>query len=300
VSRAAASGGVGTVFVLGAGRAGRSLARALVVAGVDVVGLHGRQPDDAATPPVTGGPLPESLGTADVVLVTVRDAQLGDALRQLARAPLAPGAVILHASGATDPAEASALRALGHGVGTMHPLVPLADPARAVSVLHGAWIGVDGDPRAINAASALAHALGAHALTIPPGEKPRYHAAAVFAANFPVVVAALAERLLQEAGVAEADARAATLGLMSAAVSNLESGRPNDVLTGPIARGDVVSVRGHLAALADDGPALGAYVTLSRAALTLARERGTSAERLAEISEALDAALPDQRPPSTA
>ena len=79
-------------------------------------------------------------------------------------------------------------------------------------------------------------------------------------------------------------------GLMGAAVSNLETGRPHDVLTGPIARGDVASVQGHLAALADDSPALAAYVTLSRAALTLARERGTSAERLAEISAALDEA----------
>jgi predicted short-subunit dehydrogenase-like oxidoreductase (DUF2520 family) len=175
--------------------------------------------------------------------------------------------------------------------------VPLANPDRAADVLRDAWIGVDGDPAAIAAATALATRLGAHALTIPPGEKPRYHAAAVFAANFPVVVAALAERLLEEAGIAEDKARAATVGLMGAAVSNLESGRPHDVLTGPIARGDVASVRGHLAALRDDAPALAAYVTLSRAALTLARERGTSPERLAEISEALDAA---QRPPSAA
>jgi predicted short-subunit dehydrogenase-like oxidoreductase (DUF2520 family) len=177
----------------------------------------------------------------------------------------------------------------------MHPLVPLADPSRAVEILRDAWIGVDGDRAAIVAATALAERLGAHALTIPPGEKPRYHAAAVFAANFPVVVAALAERLLEEAGVSAGQARAATVGLMSAAVSNLEKGRPHDVLTGPIARGDVTSVRGHLTALRDDAPALDAYVTLSRAALTLARERGTPAERLAEISDALDDA---QRPPS--
>jgi predicted short-subunit dehydrogenase-like oxidoreductase (DUF2520 family) len=296
VSSSAAHGGSGTVFVLGAGRAGRSLARALVVAGVDVVGLHGRQPDATAIPPVSGGPLPRALGTAAIVLVTVRDAQLGDALRQLAGAGLAPGTIVLHASGATDPAEASALRAQGYGVGTMHPLVPLADPVRAVEILRDAWIGVDGDPAAIAAATGLADRLGAHALTIPPDEKPRYHAAAVFAANFPVVVAALAERLLEEAGVTAEQARAATVGLMGAAVSNLEKGRPHDVLTGPIARGDVTSVRGHLAALTDDAPALAAYVTLSRAALTLARERGTPAERLAEISEALDEA---QRPPST-
>jgi predicted short-subunit dehydrogenase-like oxidoreductase (DUF2520 family) len=296
VSSRAAPGGLETVFVLGAGRAGRSLARALVHAGVDVVGLHGRHRDDATVPPVTAGDVPVALGRASVVLVTVRDAQLGDALRQLAATRLAAGAVVLHASGAMDPVEAELLRARGHGVGTMHPLVPLADPARAVDVLRDAWIGVDGDASAIAAATALAARLGAHALTIPPGEKPRYHAAAVFAANFPVVVAALAERLLEEAGIAEGQARAATVGLMGAAVSNLEKGRPHDVLTGPIARGDVTSVRGHLSVLADDAPALAAYVTLSRAALTLARERGTPDERLAEISEALDEA---QRPPST-
>jgi len=300
VTSSAATGGTERVFVLGAGRAGRSLARAFVVSGVNVVGLHGRHAEPEAWPPVSEGLLPETLGAANVVLVTVRDAQLGDALRQLADARLARGAVVLHASGATDPPEASALRSRGHAVGTMHPLVPLANPDRASAVLRDAWIGVDGDPAAIAAARALAGSLGAHALTIPPGQKPRYHAAAVFAANFPVVVAALAERLLVEAGVGESEARAATLGLMSAAVSNLESGRPHDVLTGPIARGDVASVLGHLAALANDAPALAAYVTLSRAALTLARERGTPAERLAEISAALDEVLTDQRPPSSA
>jgi predicted short-subunit dehydrogenase-like oxidoreductase (DUF2520 family) len=298
VSSFAATGGSGNVFVLGAGRAGRSLARAFVASGVDVVGLHGRHAEPSGTPPVSAGPLPESLGQAAIVLVTVRDAQLGDALRQLAGARLAPGAVILHASGATDPEEVSALRARGHPVGTMHPLVPLANPDRAADVLRDAWIGVDGDPAAVATARALAARIGAHALTIPPGEKPRYHAAAVFAANFPVVVAALAERLLVEAGVVESEARAATLGLMSAAVSNLETGRPHDVLTGPIARGDVASVLGHLSALANDAPALAAYVTLSRAALTLARERGTSAERLAEISTALDEVPSAYRPPS--
>ena len=279
------------VFVLGAGRAGRSLARALVVAGADIVGLHGRRADPAASPAITAGPLPAALGSADVVLVTVRDAQLGDALRELAAARLSPNTVVLHASGATDPAEASVLRARGYAVGTLHPLVPLAHPDRAAEILRGAWMGVDGDGRAVAAAAALARRLGAHTITIPPGEKPRYHAAAVFAANFPVVVAALAERLLEEAGVSEAEARAATVGLMGAAVSNLETGRAHDVLTGPIARGDVESVQGHLAALADDAPALAAYVTLSRAALTLARERGTPLDRLAEISSALDAAL---------
>ena len=41
-------------------------------------------------------------------------------------------------------------------------------------------------------------ALGANVLYIPPGEKARYHAAAVFASNFPTVLMCLAEELLRE------------------------------------------------------------------------------------------------------
>ena len=75
------------VFVVGAGRAGRALAHALRVAGVDVVGLHGRRPDAG----ITWGEWPESLAAATVVLVTVRDAELDGVLRSLLTAPLGAG-----------------------------------------------------------------------------------------------------------------------------------------------------------------------------------------------------------------
>ena len=63
------------VFVLGAGRAGRSLARALLAAGLTVVGLHGRRPEEG-DPPVGAGPVAALARPATAVLVTVRDEQL--------------------------------------------------------------------------------------------------------------------------------------------------------------------------------------------------------------------------------
>ena len=275
-----------SVFILGAGRAGRSLARALVASGVDVVGLHGRRAEDDVVP-VSAGRIPVRIGEAGVVLLTVRDVKLDDAIVEVAASPMAPGAVVLHASGATDPAGLATLRAAGHPCGTLHPLVPLADPARAAEVLRDAWIGVDGDPPAVAAARELVARLGAHALLIPPGEKPRYHAAAVFAANFPIVLSAFAGRLLREAGVDDDDARRAVHRLMAAAAENVRESTPQEVLTGPIARGDVASVRRHLEALAGDPLALELYVTLSRAAPPLAREQGTPASLLREIELAL-------------
>jgi predicted short-subunit dehydrogenase-like oxidoreductase (DUF2520 family) len=278
------------VFVLGAGRAGQSLARALVAAGVSVVGLHGRRAVAGARR-VSAGPLPKALADADTILLTVRDVQLPDAIREVNAATLAPHAVVLHASGASEPAELALLRDRGYACGTMHPLVPLSDPERAVELLRGAWIGVDGDVPAVARAESLALGIGARALHIPPGEKARYHAAAVFAANFPVVLSALAERLLHDAGVAEGEARGAVHHLMAAAVQNLGDQLPAAALTGPIVRGDVASVRRHLDVLAGDTALLESYVVISRAALALAAEQGTPAARLAEIDAALTAAI---------
>ncbi|HEY0969883.1 MAG TPA: DUF2520 domain-containing protein, partial [Gemmatimonadales bacterium] len=193
------------VFVLGAGRAGRSLAAALAAAGRPVVGLHGRRPPESGPRAATAGETAESWGElrgtrisdADVVLVTVRDSELEAALGQLTAAPLEPRAVVLHASGATDPGGLGALREAGHPAGTFHPLVPLSDPARGAELLRNAWIGVDGDGEATSAARELAAAVGARVLEIPAGARPAYHAAAVFASNFPVVLAAAATSLLR-------------------------------------------------------------------------------------------------------
>ncbi|HEY9448490.1 MAG TPA: hypothetical protein VIQ60_02015, partial [Gemmatimonadaceae bacterium] len=70
------------VFVMGAGRAGSGLARALRAAGVDVCGVHGHR-DPGGPDRVSVGTLPDSLARSAVVLVTVRDSQIDDALREL-------------------------------------------------------------------------------------------------------------------------------------------------------------------------------------------------------------------------
>ena len=276
------------LFILGAGRAGRGLARAFLSAGVPLSGLHGRHAEPAArgTPAVSAGAIPAAAREATVAIVAVRDAQLDGALRELAPA-VAPGAILLHLSGGSEPAGLGALRAAGHPAGTFHPLLPLADPESASLLFRGAWIGIDGDTDARAAARRLAERLGARVLEIPAGEKARYHAAAVVASNFPTVLAALAEGLMTRAGVPVDAAAGAVRSLMGAALSNLADHRPAAALTGPVARGDAATVRRHLEALANDEAARDAYLTLSRAALVLAREAGLAPDAADALERAL-------------
>lgn len=271
------------VFVIGAGKAGRALAHAMRVAGVDVVGLHGRQPAHG----ITTGAWPATLALASVVLVTVRDAELEGVLGDLLSAPLAAGSAVLHASGTAEPPALKSLSARGHPGGTFHPLLPLTDPTRAAEQLHRAWIGIDGDEGARAVARELAAAIGARVLEIPAGGKARYHAAAVIASNFPIVLLAIATRVLTQAGVSEEAARGALGTLLSAAAENARAAEPSAALTGPVARGDVETVRAHLAALADVPEVLEVYRALSREAIPLAESAGTERGKLEELRQVL-------------
>jgi predicted short-subunit dehydrogenase-like oxidoreductase (DUF2520 family) len=67
-------------------------------------------------------------------------------------------------------------------------------------------------------------------------------------------------------------------------VANLERG-PAAALTGPIRRGDVATVRRHLAALAPEEQSL--YRELGRVALRLAREAGLADEAAEAVERAL-------------
>ena len=264
------------LFVVGPGRAGRGVARAAEEAGVEVVGVRGRGEP---------GRWPAALGRATAVFVAVQDRELDGSLGALAGAPLADGAVVLQASGSSEPSAFAALRAAGVPCGTFHPLVALADAERAPALLRGAWAGVDGDAPAVAVARELAARIGAHPLAIPPGQRARYHAAAVFASNFPVVLAAVAERLLGSAGVPAADARGAVRHLLASAAANLGAGGDAaDALTGPVARGDAPTVARHLAALAGEPVAAPLYRALTAAAVEVAR-RGVASGRPDQLDE---------------
>ena len=66
-----------------------------------------------------------------------------------------------------------------------------------------------------------------------------------------MVLAELTERLLIDAGLSPDDARAGLVALMRGTLENVAVEGPR-ALTGPIARGDVETVRAHLAVLPAD------------------------------------------------
>jgi predicted short-subunit dehydrogenase-like oxidoreductase (DUF2520 family) len=211
--------------VVGAGRLGTALTRALPAAGVRVLGPLGRGADGSG---------------ADAVLLCVPDGQIA-----AAAAAVTPGPLVGHCSGALTLAPLA-----GHEAFSLHPLMTVrgedADFAGAGAAVAGAT------PRARGAALALARALGMHPVEVADADRAAYHAAASLASNFLVALEAAAERLAATAGVD----RETLAPLVRATVANWAQVGPERALTGPIARGDEETVARQRAAVAERTPEL--------------------------------------------
>ncbi|GAA5786868.1 Rossmann-like and DUF2520 domain-containing protein [Chitiniphilus shinanonensis] len=275
--------------LIGAGRLGRTLARAWRDAGHCEIGAvlcrdaaHARAAVafiGAGQPTTTLNDLP----VAELWLIATPDgaiAQVAAALAQVA-GPRADD-LVFHASGALDAAVLAPLADRGAVCGSLHPALSFADPQRALAALPGTACALEGAAAALPRLEALARALGGQPFRLAPGGKAAYHAATVVASNYLVTLAALAQQLAAQAGL-DTDAASAVLGpLMRQTLDNVLALGPAAALTGPIARGDAQTVARHLAAI-DDPLLEAAYRTLGLATLPLTALPADQREALAGL-----------------
>ncbi len=159
----------------------------------------------------------------------------------------------------------------GARAASLHPVQSFPRRDLPASVFKGITWGIEGDDRAAEAATAIARSLGGHVLLLAAKDKTRYHAACVLASNALVALEWTAVGVLEEAGVGPDAAVRTLLPLVQGTLQNVKSLGLEDALTGPILRGDVDTVRRHLAALKADPAARRIYASLGLQTLRLAR-----------------------------
>jgi predicted short-subunit dehydrogenase-like oxidoreductase (DUF2520 family) len=233
-----------------------------------------------------GGKPPPWIGDVEVVILTVRDDAITPLATSLATArAITERHVVLHLSGAQGQEALGPLVTSRAALGSFHPLQTIVEPELAPGRLKGAWAAVEGMPRAVEAGERIAQDLGMRPFRIATKSKAIYHAGAVFASNYLVVVEAIAQRLLRHAGLSDADAWAALRPLVEGTFENLSRHEPREALTGPVVRGDTATLVRHLESLAVDDAKL--YRALGRAALELAQKQGMDDETAEKVAEAL-------------
>ncbi len=134
------------------------------------------------------------------------------------------------------------LQEQGTAVGGFHPLQTLPDALSGADALAGSFVGIDGDPLALDILAHLAASLEMEPFRLEDTARPAYHAAAAAAANFVVTSLAVSADLFQSAGIDPRVSRP----LVERVVANVFEKGAGPSLTGPIARGDIETVVGHL------------------------------------------------------
>jgi predicted short-subunit dehydrogenase-like oxidoreductase (DUF2520 family) len=278
------------VTIIGAGKVGRGLARAIGA-------LHDKK--WKATLRAARAGVPARRIDADLLVLAVRDrdiAPLADRLLGVVGSETA----CVHVAGALGPEPLAALRDSSAGVGQMHPMISFASTGFTPALTRGN-VHVQGDPVAVRRASALARRLGMTPRTIRGLDTIGYHAAAGLVANGAAALAAVGSDLLARSGVPQ-DRTHELLGpLLRSVADNVEHLGFPDALTGPVRRGDVGAIEKQLALLRNRLPgAVPLFLAAAAAQVPLARALSDASPAAFDAIEGLvsrsDAEVPDKRP----
>lgn len=283
-----------TLAIVGAGRAGLAVGHLLAQTGLPVLGAVCRRSEHTARACGILGCLPAPVTSfvpqADLVVVAVPDHALAPVTVGLAaQACFRPGQVVMHLSGALTAEVLAPARERGAAVMSWHPLQTFPDLPPAHATLARCLVVGEGDAPALAVGAELAARLDARWEVIGAAGKVLYHAGATIASNYLVALVAVAGRLLAQAGLPADAAGAGLHELMQSALRHACTQGPLQALTGPVARGDLGTVAGHLAAL--DGHERRVYAGLGLVVLELAAARGLDARRVSSLQALFEEAL---------
>jgi predicted short-subunit dehydrogenase-like oxidoreductase (DUF2520 family) len=257
------------IGVVGGGRVGAVLAAALRAAGHEISAVAGesaasRTRIETLLPGVRVDKPTAVARSCDLLLLTVPDDMLGNVVTMLSAAgAIRTGQYVVHTSGKHGLAVLEPAAARGARVLAMHPAMTFTGTDLDLARLPGCVFGVTAAENTRALARTLVDDLAGRLVWVDEDKRTLYHAGLAHGANHLVTVVAQAMDLLRASG---AEDPAATLRpLLTAALDNaLTYG--DAALTGPIVRGDVETVRAHLADITATSPAtLEAYVAMARA-----------------------------------
>lgn len=227
----------------------------------------------------------ELADVADLVFVTTPDDVIPKVVEQLR---WYPGQTVVHCSGASSTVVLEPARQQGAGVGSIHPCQTFAGVEQAIENLPGSTFALEAIGPVVGTLKDIVTALGGNWLELGQEDKPLYHAASAIVCNYLCTVVKVGTDLWQHFGMSTDEATRAYMPILRATVDNIGTIGLPGCLTGPIARGDVGTIRKHLEVLQKRTPeVLELYRVLGLATIPIARAKGTIDENRAEQLRAL-------------
>ncbi len=276
---------------IGAGTVGTALATRLSSKGYSVVAVSSRSLTSAEKlgKAVSGcrvyNKSQDVADAAELVFITTPDDTIAKVAAEI---KWHSGQNVVHCSGADSTASLEPARKSGAKVGVIHPLQTFASVKEAIENMSGSTFALEAEEPLLSTLKNMATDLEGQWIELKASDKIVYHAAAVIACNYLVTLVKLATDLWQTFNISTPQATQALLPLIRGTIHNIDTVGVPQFLTGPLARGDVGTIKKHLAALQKAAPSvLSIYKELGRQTIPIALAKGKINQKQVEELQAI-------------
>ncbi len=240
-----------TIGFIGAGNVGTSLGRYFITQGEAVAGYASRtfehaQESAMLTNTDAFASTEELVAACDWLFLTVSDSAIATVFQEI-EPLLRPGMIIFHCSGAASAQIMATNDTRSYAVVSLHPIS--AFPAKTTALDTSVIFTLEGDSQACEDVQQKITCWGNEAPIIDAPQKALYHAACVTCSNLVNGLVHTSQQLFSEAGFSGDIAQQAFRQLFLQNAQNIYDKGPVAALTGPIERGDQMTVDKHLAVI---------------------------------------------------
>ena len=193
-------------------------------------------------------------GVEGIIFIAVPDDEIDNVVQILSRSHEDfSRSIVFHTSGALSSKILSPLERKGATVGSFHPVQTFPKSTVTSGWLENIWIGIEGDKKAVVAARRIVHDFAARSFVLSSRQKVLYHVAAVFSSNYFVTLLSVVEELGKRIHLRRRKLISIFEPLILQSLMNVKKSSAASALTGPIARGDVQTLKRHRLELGKKG-----------------------------------------------
>jgi predicted short-subunit dehydrogenase-like oxidoreductase (DUF2520 family) len=279
---------------VGAGKVGTSFGKYLIQNGFSVAGYYSRSRQSAVaasdyTASRCFAKVEDLVQRVDGIFITTGDDQIDQACGHVVDSvDCLQGKFMVHMSGALSSEVLQRAGDKGAQTFSLHPLQSFADIDLALNDLKQTIFGIEGE-RELDILKSILDKTGNRYIKLRPEQKTRYHMVACIISNYLVTLLGFGLDLFDSIGIDPEKGMDALLPMIRGTVANVAQLGPDKALTGPIARGDLQTIKKHLENFTSkEGEAADFYNVLCRKTLALATKRKlTDTAQIAEMFKLL-------------
>ncbi len=222
------------------------------------------------------------LPDANIYFITTRDDIIADMCDELIKKDIS-NSIIVHCSGSLSSEILIKAKLSGGFVASIHPIKSFANLEESIRSFPGTHCAIEGDEIAVSTIKDLFTKIGANVFQIKKNEKYVYHAAGVIANNYMVTLHHVATQCYEKVGIDKKMATEIVSKLSLEALKNINLMHHDKALTGPIQRGDAMTIKNHTIALSYNPIIQNMYKALGLATLPLTNHSKSIKEEITEI-----------------